>query len=355
MRAPMLLTAWLLGLSAGRAPAPEGSAVVAVRARYLMGTTCRVTAWHEEADRAGRAAAAALDEVAAVEALLSTWRDDSELSRLNRRAGEGPVEVSADLAAFLDVALRVAAATGGAFDPTVGPLVDAWDLRGEGRVPDADELAAARAAVGFDAVRLHDGPSALDLTAPGARLDAGAVGKGWALDRAAEVLRDHGVSAALLDFGGQLLAVGAPPGADGFRVAIADPLARERPAVLLVLRDASIATSAQSERGRRVGEDLVGHVIDPRTGRPVPVLGSATAWAPTAAEADALSTAFLVLGPAASAAWVAGHPDDRGVAWLEPTDGGLTLHARGAIVPGLLRLRDDVTTDAALAAARRSR
>src|SRR5262249_49079106 len=147
--------------------------------------------------------AAALDTVAALEARLSNWIPASELCRLNA-AGGG--RVSGALFAVLDSARVFAAATGGAFDPTVEPLTLAWDLRGEGRVPSGAELAAARGRVGWRHLSLDPERSLVALS--GARLDLGGIGKGFALDRAAAVLRAHGMAAASLDAGGQTFLMG---------------------------------------------------------------------------------------------------------------------------------------------------
>jgi len=305
-------------------PALGAGAAELRRARWLMGTECSVTVVHEDAELAAEAAAEALETIAAVEHRLSTWREDSELSRANAAAAGGRAQLSGPLTRELGLALDLARRTGGAFDPTVGPLIAAWGLRGEGRIPSPVELEAARSVGGWQRVSLDREARELRLPA-GAWLETGAFGKGLSLDRAASALRARGIRNALLDFGGQLLALGDAPGETGWPVGIAHPLDRGRPALVIRLRDASIATSAQSERGRWVGERFVGHVIDPATGEPVERLGSATVIAPDGVGADALATALLVLGP------------ERGLAlarelfvaagYLEPAGDGLLLHS----------------------------
>lgn len=309
--APLL--AALLGASALAAEAAE-----ATRARHLMGTRCVATVVAAEEPLAAEAAAAALDAVAAVEARLSTWRADSELALANSAGG---AELSAELAAELRAALRLARETGGTFDPTVGPLVEAWDLRGDGRVPSPAELDSARERTGFERVRLEGRRLALP---PGGWIDPGAFGKGLALDAAARVLREAGVEAALVDLGGQLLALGAPPGESAWSVGVADPADRGRPVAVLRLRDAFAATSAQAERGRVVDGRLLGHVLDPRTGEPAPRRGGATVVAASGLAADAWSTALLVLGREALASLV--HP----ALFLEPENDRLALHSNPA-------------------------
>ena len=311
LAAGVLAAAWLNPLPAGEPP------VRVERARYLMGTICRGTAYHADPGRAARSLGEAFDAIAELEAVLSTWRLESELSRLNRSAGDGPVRVSIELAGYLDRALRLASATGGAFDPTVGALVEAWDLRGEGRIPTRGELARALRATGFRHVTLDRSAGTVAYARPGLRVEAGGLGKGYALDRAAAVLRRRGIDAALLDFGGQLLAIGAPPGEEAWEVAVAGPHDRDRPVARVRLRDASLATSGQSERGFRVEGRWIGHVLDPGRGRPVERRGSVTVLAPTAAEADAYSTALFVMGPQKGREWLEERPGVK-AAWLEP-------------------------------------
>lgn len=277
-------------------PAAPGGEAGARRARVLMGTTCTADVQAADDEAAGAAAAAALDEIERLEGVLSTWRDDAEMSRVNAAAQSGEGALTPELAAALELALAQARRTGGAFDPAIGALVDAWDLRGAGRVPDADRLRAARAASGHERVRLDAANGRLSFDAPATWIDTGGFGKGLALDRAAGAAVRAGAISGLLDFGGQLLAFGPVP-EGGWPVAVADPRDRERPALVLALHGGSASTSAQSERFVEVAGRSIGHVLDPRSGMPVGFRGSATVVAPTGAEADALSTALLVMGP----------------------------------------------------------
>jgi FAD:protein FMN transferase len=307
-----------LALSGAVPPACAGTDVS--RARYLMGTVCEGTiplsasAGPADRDRAAAALEAAFDEMDRLERILSDWKPDSEISRVNRQAHGSPFACSADLYDFLQAGTRYARLTGGAFDLTVAPLVRAYDLRGAGRWPAEPELAAARGAVGSDRLRLDDARRTVAFDAAGMSLDPGGLGKGYALDAAARVLRARGVRAALLDFGGQILAMGSPSedgsgDAGGWRVAIAHPLRRDEPAMTLLLKDASLSTSSNAERGLMVDGRPLGHVIDPVTGRPVAWRGSASALAATGTEADAMSTALMVMGP------------ERGLAWAERIQG----------------------------------
>lgn len=291
-----LLLAFLSAASPRGVAAPLPDEAPVSRSRYLMGTSCVATAYGPDA---GAAIDAAFDEIARLEQILSDYRDDSELSRLNRLAGSGPVACSADMADFLTAALAHSRDTGGAFDITIGPLTRALRPRDDGAAAAGSGVEAAFGLVGWSRIDLDPASRQVRLRA-GTILDPGALGKGFALDAAARVLRGRGIGSALFDFGGQILAMGPPPAATHWEVGVAHPMRRDTAALILHVRDCSVSTSGNAERGV--------HVIDPRTGRPVRVPGSATAIAPTGTEADALSTALLVMGPEEGLAWAGSRP-----------------------------------------------
>lgn len=264
---------------------------------------------------------AVLAEIRRFEALLSTWDAATPLSQANRAAVGEPFPLSPELRALLGTVLQWSSATGGAFEPRVGALVQAWDLRGEGRAPDSAALAHAVAV---------SGAAGMTLTSEGtvrhdeeAWLDAGGFGKGAALAAARRMLIDQEVERAHLNFGGQLLLVGAPPEQPmGWPVSVAHPGRRGEPFATLRVRDASVATSGASERTVEVDGRAVGHVLDPRTGGPVPAWGSVTVVAEDPLAADILSTALFVLGPKEGMS-LAGSLGEIGVLFLMPTaDGG---------------------------------
>mgnify|MGYP001575916177 CR=1 FL=1 len=303
---------------AARKPRPNPAAVArqpaVERARYLMGTICTVRAEALDTVRAGLAVEEAFGEIARLEQVMSSWRDDSELARLNAEAGEDRVPCSPDLYAVLDSALALASETDGAFDPTIEPLVRVWDLRGQGRVPDVVQVAAAKSRVGWRMVLLDPGRRTARFTKPGAGVDLGGIGKGYALDRAAEALRRRGVKRALLNFGGEVLAMtrGAP-----WAISVAHPGDRLVPVVRLALSNAAVSTSSQGERFVTVRGARFGHILDPRTGSPAQTEASVTVVASSGSRADALSTALLVLGREDAGAFARVHPDI-GVLWIEP-------------------------------------
>lgn len=299
--------------TAGPAPAPALAPVE--RARVLMGTLCTAAVVHEDPARARAAASAALDEIDRLEGVLSSWRDDSELARFNRAAALGPAPCSVDLAAVLDSALVLARLTEGAFDPTVGSLMDAWDLRGEGRVPSAAVLEAARERTGWPGLALDHGVRGEGtgrFLKPGMALDLGGIGKGFALDRAAATLARLGVRRALINLGGEVMALG-----EGHTVTVAHPASRLTPVVELEVGAGCVSTSGQSERGFTAGGVRHGHVLDPRAGRPAPTAASVTVVCRSATRADALATALLVMGRERAARFLIEHGDIGGL-WLEP-------------------------------------
>lgn len=239
-----------------------------IRARWEMGTLLEIDAIGDDAAATEHAVASAFASVEEVDRRLSNWKADSELSRVNA-AASGPVSLSRATWRSLSQAIALARETGGAFDPTVGVVT------------------GARTA-GWENVALDPMTRTLAFTVPGGAIDSGAFGKGEALDRAVEELRRRGVSAARLNFGGQISIVG-----DGFgTVSVAEPRAGSvRELCSFTAEGGSVSTSGASERP--------GHIVDPRTGAPASFRGSVTVVADTGLRADALSTALFVLGPEA--------------------------------------------------------
>ncbi len=281
---------------------------------YLMGT--RATLATFDGDRAVglQRLERLLRALELTEAQLSTWRQDSEISRLNARAGSGPVRLSGPLCAQFAALERAVDETDGTFDPAIGALTAAWDVHGTGRLPTASALRDARDHSGW--MRVAFDSNACRLTLPsGMSFDVGGFGKGEALDRARDSVSGDG-AAWLIDLGGQLAAQGAPPDQAGWAVSVAHPLRRHEPALRLTMASGSLATSAGSERDLVVAGRRVGHILDPRTGRPAPFTGSVSVWHEQGLVADVLSTALYVMGPEVGLRWA----DARGIAacYLRP-------------------------------------
>jgi thiamine biosynthesis lipoprotein len=284
----------LVASIAVRAPAPRDLRFIE-RWSWAMGQPVHLQLYASSDDHGYEAAAAALAELRRVESALSLFDDASDLVALNRRAGRDALRVGPDLARVLAAGERFRADTAGAFDPAVEPLMRAWGFHARRtREPSRAEIAEARAAVLAATVRV-DGDRVL-LASAQTQIDLGGIGVGYGLDRAAGVLRRHGIERALLDVSGDLIALGAPPGESGWAVGVADP-SRRRPALAEVrLRDRALATSANTESVVRYGRAVRGHVMDPHTGYPAAALVQVTAVAESGIAADALSTAMLVSG-----------------------------------------------------------
>ncbi len=282
---------------ASPAAATDGGLVTAERRVAVMGTSLYVAVSCRDREAALAASESALAEVRRVEDLLTTWRDDSPLAHVNAAPVGESVALDPELSAVLADVFRWSVATRRAFDPTVLPLIRAWDLRGNGRIPSREALAAALAATGPDRFRFDAARATATRLDPSAGIDDGAWGKGYALDRAADRFRSAGGKNALFDLGGQVLSRGKNVDGKEWTVAIAHPRDRTQPVVVLAIPNLSASTSGNSERRRVVSGRHIGHLLDPRTGGPAKDFGSVTVLAPSALVADVLSTAFFVLGP----------------------------------------------------------
>ena len=334
-----------------------------VHARHAMATRFEIVLPGENPVALRAAGEEALEEIERLEARLSLYQPASEIARVNARAAQAPVRVSPDVFRLLECARRLHGETAGGFDITVAPLVRCWGfMGGRGQMPDPEEVAAARACVGMHQVELNAEACTVRFARDGVMLDLGAIGKGYAIDCAAGILREAGVRSALLHGGtSTTYAIGQPPGAEAWNVGIewgagegsalaaapegahrdqaprpgatdekCDADARvDRSALLAVvsLRDESLSVSAVWGRAFETGGRVYGHVIDPRTGEPVSRADLAAVVLPSATETDALSTALLTLGaeglPSVSSlragirAHVAGRTEGTGRVWIE--------------------------------------
>lgn len=256
----------------------------------------------------------ALNLVDALEAQLTVYNDESEVSRLNQTAHLGPVIVERGLFGLLERAVELSRETGGAYDVTSGALSTAWGFtRGPKRVPSAEELAEARARTGWRHLRLNPaGPSA-SFDVPGVQINLGSIGKGYAIDRVVDLIRGHWAPTSALVHGGRssLFALGSPPGRFGGRweIALRNPFNPDSPLGTLRLRNRALGTSGGAFQRFEVDGRTYGHILDPRTGQPADGPASVTVLAPTAAEADALSTAIYLLGPEAARDLAARRPE----------------------------------------------
>lgn len=253
---------------------------------------------------------AALDEVDRIDRLMSHYKPDSPVSRINREAGQHTVRVDPELFAFIKRSLRYGNESDGAFDITVGPLMKAWGfLRGEGHLPSDTELATARQRVGAHHVTLNDNDWTIRFDVEGVQLDLGGIAKGYAVDRAVEILRSQQIDAALVSAGGSTIyGLGAPPEQDGWSVDIQDPVDARKVARRVTLKDRSLSVAGSSEKSFVAGGVRYSHIMDPRTGRPVQGLLSVAVLTDNGTDGDALDDALFVLGPTKSAEYLNRYP-----------------------------------------------
>jgi thiamine biosynthesis lipoprotein len=270
-----------------------------------MGTTYSVKVATErlsEAER-GRVQEAITSRLSRVVALMSTWETDSELSRFNRHRAGVPYPVSRETLAVFQLARAVSELSGGAFDVTVGPLVDAWGFGAADRLPTPpsdEELAGLRERVGYERVAINAAAGTLTKEHPNTECDLSAVAKGYAVDLVAEALLELGYRAFLVEIGGEVRTAGRRGDGSRWRVAIERPDPEERSVHrVLGLEDLALATSGDYRNFYESEGIWISHLIDPRTARPIDhSLASVSVLHREAAWADALATALIVLGPA---------------------------------------------------------
>lgn len=271
-----------------------------------MATVFEIVAYGPGEELVARVAERAFVEVDRIEERLSYYRPHSDVCRANREAHDHDVEVGVDFIAVVGAAQILHAATGGAFDPTVGPLMKCWRFHdGKGAMPAPEALAAARRVVGLRHVALDAERRAVRYAMPGVELDLGAIGKGYAVDKAVSVLRSYRIDRAVVHGGASsAYAMEPPPGESGWPFRLRAPRDPEKGYGEVVLRERAISGSAHhDERSFVAGGRRYGHELDPRTGSPAEGRAAAWALAPTATESDALSTAFFVFTPAETKAY----------------------------------------------------
>jgi FAD:protein FMN transferase len=266
--------------------------------RNAMATRFELVLCGEDESRLRAAGEEALDEIERLDAQLSAYRPDSELSGINARAASEPVRASVEMFSLLQTCASFREQTESAFDITIGPLMSCWGfVGGSGNVPDPSDLAAARELVGMQHVVLNEANRTVSFDRDGVRLDLGAIGKGYAVQKAARILREAGVESALIHGGtSSVYAVGSPPDAPTWKVAIRHPAQPDKMLEAVELRDSSLSVSAAHGKSFTLHSVEYGHVIDPRTGAPSQNATLSAVIGPDATEGDALSTALLVLG-----------------------------------------------------------
>ena len=263
--------------------------------RYAMGTVFEIVAYSDSVGRASSAIDQALDEVVRLDNVMSNFKPESDLSRMNREAHFHAVRIPADLYKVIETSLAYSRLSEGEFDVSVGPVVDLWKaaLAG-GATPTAAELAQARSCVGYEKIELI-APDQIEFHSDCTRVDLGSIGKGYAVDRAMAILGSNGIERAYIDAGGSTIyGMGTPPDCDGWLVHLRDPSNRLDPQVKLI--NNSVSTSEQTAASTLTG-DAPGHIVVPGSGKPLRTRYAVSVTARSATASDALSTTLLLLGP----------------------------------------------------------
>lgn len=263
---------------------------------YVMGTLLDITLYRLTEEEGKRVLRRCFQEARRLEEAFSAHEDNSELTRLNRHAGLGPLQISPELWSALETSLHLGRATEGAMDITVGPLIDLWRAVEEGAVlPSFAAVAETLSRTGISKVRLLPDERA-ELCQAGMRLDLGGIGKGYAVDRLRRLLVQEGAERAFINFGrSSLAAIGSPPRWEAWPVLLRDD--NGEPMGVMHLRDQTLSASSSFGHSYRIGETRYGHLIDPRDGFPLRHRALAAAVARTATDAEALTKALVVLGP----------------------------------------------------------
>lgn len=264
-----------------------------------MGTEWSLYLYARSREEADRIARPVYQEIDRVEALLSNYKQNSELSRINQKAFQQDVTTDPETFCFLETCLGWSARSKGAFDISVGKLMKAWKFFGaSGALPSPGELESVRDEVGWEKIRLDGGRRTVRFLSPGTELDPGGIGKGHAVDRAVRVLRAKQVPAALLSAGSSTIyALGAPPGKAGWKVRVPAVVPETGAISTVVLRDTSLSTANLSEKNFVHDGRLYGAIMDPRSLRPVEGVLQVTVVSPSATDSDAMSNALFVSGP----------------------------------------------------------
>lgn len=265
------------------------------REQPLMGTTFRITVLAPDQIRGSRAIDAAFSEIERVEHLISGWESTSELSAVNRAAGEKPVRVGPELMELVETSLRLSAKTEGAFDITFAGCGSLWSFR-KPDIPSPSALAACRGKIGFERIELDTDDSTVFLPESDMEIGVGGIGKGYGVDRAAETLEKQGVTNYIVDGGGDVR-VRADDRERPWRVGVAHPRQRGRLLGQLAVREGAVVSSGDYERYFERDGKRYHHILDPKTARPARKAVAVTVLSDRTAAADALSTGLFVMGP----------------------------------------------------------
>jgi thiamine biosynthesis lipoprotein len=239
----------------------------------------------------------AVAEIRRIESLISSWDPRSETSEINRQAGIKPVKVSGELFELISRCLELSRLTDGAFDISYASMDRLWSFDGSMKdLPSAKEITASVARVGYQKIQLNRADQTVFLKEKGMKIGFGAIGKGYAADKAKDLLREKGVVAGIINASGDMSSWGTQPGGKPWQVAITNPMDKTKSFGLLPMAEGAVVTSGDYEKFVHFDGKRYSHIMDPRTGYPATGIASVTVFAPKAELADALSTAVFVMG-----------------------------------------------------------
>jgi thiamine biosynthesis lipoprotein len=263
-----------------------------------MGSVYTVALYGEDRAQLEATIEQAFDEVRRLDRMLSNYRADSDWSEVNRYAAQRPVKVTPEFFKLLSSAVGYSRASQGTFDITVGPLMRVWGFyKGSGRLPRKDEVSQALASVGYGNMQLDPETRTVRFAKPGVEMDPGGIGKGYAVDKVVEVLRESGVHTAMVSAGtSSVYAMGVPPGEKGWKVGIRHPRSSRQTVAEVFLKDESLSTSGNYEKFFLAEGKMYSHIMDPRTGYPAQGVLSVSVIAPNTLDSEAWTKPFFVLG-----------------------------------------------------------
>ncbi len=263
-----------------------------------MGSTYSVVIYGYDRNQMVAAMEAAFDEVRRIDHLLSNYRLNSELSEINRFAAERPVKVTPEVFRLLSKCIEISRESEGAFDISVGPLMKVWGFyRGRGRLPSKDEVAQALKKTGYQKIQLDAENRTVRFTEAGVELDPGGIGKGYAVDRMVEILKENGITSALVTAGGSsIYGLGDPNNGKGWEVKIRDPKNPRKTVAEVYLRNESLSTSGNYEKFFEAEGKIYSHIMDPRTGYPASGVLAVSVIAPKTLDSEAWTKPYFILG-----------------------------------------------------------
>jgi thiamine biosynthesis lipoprotein len=263
-----------------------------------MGTTYSVALYGYDRNQMLAAMEAAFEELRRLDGMLSNYRAGSDLSQVNRFAAERPVKVTPEFFELLERCLEYSRESEGAFDISVGPLMKVWGFyKGSGRLARQNDVDQALRKTGYRNILLDAGNRAVRFAQPGVELDPGGIGKGYAVDRMVEVLKENGILSALVSAGGSsIYALGAPDRQPGWEVQIRDPKNAAKTLANLTLKDESLSTSGSYEKFFMVDGKVYSHIMDPRTGYPAKGVLAVSVVAPRTLDSEAWTKPYFING-----------------------------------------------------------